>query len=52
MIYLPGHKAPTALALRQRPFITLTITDGPSGGTADKGWHVNVCVIVSARAHR
>ncbi|KAF8547913.1 hypothetical protein OG21DRAFT_829509 [Imleria badia] len=35
-----GHKEPTHLVLRQRPLIT--ITDGPSGGSADEGWHVNI----------
>ncbi|KAF8547911.1 hypothetical protein OG21DRAFT_829493 [Imleria badia] len=35
-----GHKEPIRLTLRQRPVIT--ITDGPSGGSADEGWHVNI----------
>ncbi|KAF8550288.1 hypothetical protein OG21DRAFT_1514194 [Imleria badia] len=35
-----GHKEPTHLVLRQHPVIT--ITDGPSGGTADEGWHANI----------
>ena len=52
MIYRPGHKEPTVLVLRQRPVTSITITDGPSGGTADEGWHVNMCVIASACACR
>ena len=43
--HLAGHKEPTSLTMRQRPVIT--ITDGPSGGTADQGWHVNMYVIAS-----
>ncbi|KAF8552463.1 hypothetical protein OG21DRAFT_1486212 [Imleria badia] len=35
-----GHKEPTTLALGQRAVIT--ITDGPSRGSADEGWHVNI----------
>ena len=50
MIYCPGHKEPTALVLRQRHVIT--IIGGPSGGTADEGWHVNMYVIASACACR
>ncbi|KAF8557542.1 hypothetical protein OG21DRAFT_1482209 [Imleria badia] len=35
-----GHKEPTTLTLGQRPIVT--ITDGPSGGNANEGWHVNI----------
>ncbi|KAF8546935.1 hypothetical protein OG21DRAFT_1490671 [Imleria badia] len=35
-----GHNEPTRLILRQHPLIT--ITDGPSGGSADEGWQVNI----------